>query len=70
MDAFGVLREVLDDYEYFVKGFLNISDERVRQRVEQEVQDALLESHWQIDNLRSHKVQRYSLPVEALNRFA
>jgi ATP-dependent helicase YprA (DUF1998 family)/very-short-patch-repair endonuclease len=42
VDAFGVLREVLDDYEYFVKGFLNISDERVRQRVEQEVQDGLL----------------------------
>ena len=42
MDAFGVLSEVLADYEAFVTGFLNIQDERVRQKVEQEIHDGLL----------------------------
>ena len=42
MDAFGVLDEVLDDYESFVKGFLNIQDDRVRQKVEKEIDDGLL----------------------------
>jgi ATP-dependent helicase YprA (DUF1998 family)/very-short-patch-repair endonuclease len=42
VDAFGVLSEVLADYEAFVTGFLNIQDERVRQKVEQEIQDGLL----------------------------
>jgi len=32
MEAFGVLGEVLDDYESFVTGFLNIQDDCVRQR--------------------------------------
>lgn len=42
MDAFGVLDEVLRDYESFVAGFLNIKDDRVRQRVEKEIDDGLL----------------------------
>jgi hypothetical protein len=42
VDAFGVLAEVLDDYESFVSGFLNIQDDRVRQKVETEIQDGLL----------------------------
>ena len=42
MDAFGVLGQVLDDYQAFVSGFLNIKDERVRQKVETEIQDGLL----------------------------
>ena len=42
MDAFGVLDEVLRDYESFVAGFLNIKDGRVRQKVEKEIDDGLL----------------------------
>ena len=42
MDAFGVLDEVLRDYESFVNGFLNIKDGRVRQKVEKEIEDGLL----------------------------
>jgi hypothetical protein len=42
VDAFGVLDEVLNDYESFVSGFLNIQDEAVRAKVEQEIADGLL----------------------------
>ncbi|GFG53371.1 DEAD/DEAH box helicase [Mycolicibacterium agri] len=42
MDAFGVLDEVLTDYENFVKGFLEIRDEQIRSKVEQEIADGLL----------------------------
>ena len=42
MDAFGVLREVLGDYESFVSGFLDIRDDRVRQKVEREIEEGLL----------------------------
>ncbi|MBM7278983.1 DEAD/DEAH box helicase [Gordonia rubripertincta] len=42
MDAFGVLDEVLGDYESFVKGFLEIKDDQVRDRVEKEIEDGLL----------------------------
>ena len=42
MDAFGVLGEVLADYESFVSGFLDIRDDRVRQKVEKEIEDGLL----------------------------
>ena len=42
MDAFGVLDKVLADYESFVAGFLNIQDDRVRQKVEQEISNGLL----------------------------
>ena len=42
MDAFGVLDEVLADYQSFVNGFLNIQDDRVRQKVEREIEDGLL----------------------------
>ncbi|MDP7724188.1 DEAD/DEAH box helicase [Mycobacterium sp. TY814] len=42
MDAFGVLDEVLDDYESFVKGFLDIKDEQIRTKVEQEIDGGLL----------------------------
>ena len=34
MDAFGVLRDVLDDYKSFVQGFLNIRDPDVLEKVE------------------------------------
>lgn len=39
MEAFDVLDEVLGDYESFVKAFLGIQDERVRDEVEKEIQD-------------------------------
>ena len=42
MDAFGVLDGVLADYQSFVNGFLNIKDDRVRQKVEKEIEDGLL----------------------------
>jgi ATP-dependent helicase YprA (DUF1998 family) len=42
MDAFGVLRDILDDYKSFVHGFLNILDPDVLERVEQEVSNGLL----------------------------
>lgn len=42
MDAFGVLDEVLGDYENFVKGFLEIKDDQIRTRVEKEIADGLL----------------------------
>ncbi|MCX4093597.1 DEAD/DEAH box helicase [Nocardia sp. alder85J] len=42
MDAFGVLGEVLDDYQSFVAGFLNIKDPAVRQKVETEIENGLL----------------------------
>ena len=42
MDAFGVLNEVLDDYENFVKGFLEIKDDQIRSKVEKEIADGLL----------------------------
>ena len=42
MDAFGVLGEVLGDYENFVKGFLEIKDDQIRSKVEQEIAAGLL----------------------------
>jgi len=42
VDAFGVLDELLDDYQSFVAGFLNIQDERVRGLVESEIEQGLL----------------------------
>jgi hypothetical protein len=42
MDAFGVLDEVLGDYENFVKGFLEIKDGQIRSKVEKEIADGLL----------------------------
>lgn len=42
MDAFGVLGEVLDDYESFVRGFLNIRDPDVFKTVEREIENGLL----------------------------
>ena len=42
MDAFGVLNEVLGDYENFVKGFLEIKDDQIRGKVEKEIADGLL----------------------------
>ncbi|TVT55315.1 DEAD/DEAH box helicase [Amycolatopsis rhizosphaerae] len=42
MDAFGVLGDVLDDYESFVRGFLNIHDPDIREKVEREVENGLL----------------------------
>jgi ATP-dependent helicase YprA (DUF1998 family)/very-short-patch-repair endonuclease len=42
MDAFGVLDEVLDDYENFVKGFLEIKDDQIREKVEAEIAGGLL----------------------------
>ncbi len=36
MDAFGVLDEVLGDYENFDKGFLEIKDDQIRTKVEKE----------------------------------
>lgn len=42
MDAFGVLQKVLDDYESFVSGFLNIKDPEVKQKVEGEIENGLL----------------------------
>ncbi|WP_247602838.1 hypothetical protein [Gordonia paraffinivorans] len=42
MDAFGVLGEVLGDYESFVKGFLEIKNDQVRERVEKEIEGGLL----------------------------
>lgn len=42
MDAFGVLDEVLDDYQSFVRGFLNIQDDQIRQKVDGEIEDGLL----------------------------
>lgn len=42
MDAFGVLGEVLHDYESFVRGFLNIRDPDIQKRVEDEVENGLL----------------------------
>lgn len=42
MDAFGVLGKVLDDYQSFVSGFLNIKDPQVKQKVETEIENGLL----------------------------
>jgi ATP-dependent helicase YprA (DUF1998 family)/very-short-patch-repair endonuclease len=42
VDAFGVLAQVLDDYQSFVQGFLNIRDEQVRSTVGGEIADGLL----------------------------
>ncbi len=42
MDAFGVLDEVLGDYEAFVKCFLDIQEDRVRDKVAKEIEDGLL----------------------------
>ncbi len=42
MDAFGVLDQVLDDYENFVKGFLEIKDDQIRTKVETEIEGGLL----------------------------
>ncbi|WP_253861446.1 hypothetical protein [Mycobacterium asiaticum] len=42
MDAFGVLDEVLGDYENFVKGFLETKDDQIRSKVEKEIADGLL----------------------------
>lgn len=42
MDAFGVLDEVLGDYENFVKGFLEIKDDHIRSKVEKEIADGPL----------------------------
>ncbi|CQD08042.1 DEAD/DEAH box helicase [Mycolicibacterium conceptionense] len=42
MDAFGVLNDVLGDYENFVKGFLEIKDPQIRSKVEKEIADGLL----------------------------
>jgi ATP-dependent helicase YprA (DUF1998 family) len=42
VDAFGVLDDVLGDYESFVRGFLNIRDPEIRAKIEQEVFDGLL----------------------------
>jgi hypothetical protein len=42
VDAFGVLDEVLADYQSFVEGFLNIQDEQVRAKVDAEVEGGLL----------------------------
>lgn len=42
MDAFGVLDEVLGDYENFVKGFLEINDDQIRSKVEKEIAGGLL----------------------------
>lgn len=42
MDAFGVLDEVLNDYENFVKGFLDIKNKQIRAKVETEIDGGLL----------------------------
>jgi ATP-dependent helicase YprA (DUF1998 family) len=42
VDAFGVLDEVLADYQSFVEGFLNIQDEQVRAKVDAEIDGGLL----------------------------
>ncbi len=42
MDAFGVLDEVLDDYQSFVRGFLNIQNDTIRQKVDAEIDEGLL----------------------------
>ena len=41
MDAFGVLNEVLRDYENFVKGFLEFKDDQIRSKVEKELAEGL-----------------------------
>jgi hypothetical protein len=42
VDAFGVLDEVLADYQSFVEGFLNTQDEQVRAKADAEVEGGLL----------------------------
>lgn len=42
VDAFGVLGKVLDDYQSFVSGFLNIKDPEVKAKVESEIENGLL----------------------------
>jgi ATP-dependent helicase YprA (DUF1998 family)/very-short-patch-repair endonuclease len=42
VDAFGVLDDVLTDYKSFVEGFLNIQDDRVRTKVDDEIDGGLL----------------------------
>lgn len=42
MDAFGVLDRIVDDYQAFVSGFLNIKDPEVKQKVESEIANGLL----------------------------
>lgn len=42
VDAFGVLGGVLDDYQRFVEGFLNIKDEAVDAKVKKEIAEGLL----------------------------
>jgi len=42
VDAFGVLKDVLSDYESFVRGFLNIKDPAILDRVQREIENGLL----------------------------
>lgn len=42
MDAFGVLAGVLDDYQNFVEGFLEIKNDQIRTKVETEIEEGLL----------------------------
>lgn len=42
VDAFGVLQGVLEDYQSFVEGFLEIKDDDVRAKVQEEIAEGLL----------------------------
>lgn len=52
MDAFGVLNEVLGDYENFVKGFLEIKYDQFRCKVEKEIADGLLSPGARVSSAR------------------
>lgn len=42
MDIFDLHRQVMDDYKDFVRGFINIKDEQIRQKVDQELKSGRL----------------------------
>ena len=42
MDVFNLRNKLIDDYSSYISSFINILDERIRQKVDQELRDGLL----------------------------
>ncbi|GEM_PF-1765951 len=42
MDAFDLRRKLISDYEPYMRGFINIRDTRISEKVDQELRDGLL----------------------------
>ena len=42
MDVFALRNQLLTDYAAYIESFIHISDERIRQRVDQELHEGLL----------------------------